>query len=109
MQVIMALLLLLICFIEIPVINANSVDPDLIPHSMASSRFALFANYLLCVCVLWAGGGRRGEGLQNKMVKDLRERFHVWTKSKWDRFIYPYWSSYNKTPLNDVVLSLSSP
>ena len=25
-----------ICFIEIPVINANSVDPDQMPHSAAS-------------------------------------------------------------------------
>ena len=28
--------LLFLCFIEIPVINANSVDPDQMPHSMAS-------------------------------------------------------------------------
>ena len=28
--------LLLPCFIEIPVFNAQSVDPDLMPHSVAS-------------------------------------------------------------------------
>ena len=32
----MALLLLLPCFIEIPVFNANSVDPDQMPLSAAS-------------------------------------------------------------------------
>ena len=32
------LVLLLLCFIEIPVFNANSVDPDQTPHSAASYR-----------------------------------------------------------------------
>ena len=31
-----SLLLHVPCFIEIPVFNANSVDPDQMPHSMAS-------------------------------------------------------------------------
>ena len=30
--------LLLLCIIEIPVVNANSVDPDQMPHSMASDQ-----------------------------------------------------------------------
>ena len=30
------LLLSLLCFIEIPVFNANNVDPDQMPHSVAS-------------------------------------------------------------------------
>ena len=32
----MALLLLLSCFVEISELNANSVDPDQMPHSAAS-------------------------------------------------------------------------
>ena len=31
-----SLYFLLLCFIRIPVFNANSVDPDQIPHSVAS-------------------------------------------------------------------------
>ena len=36
--------LLLPCFTEIPILNANSVDPDQMPHSAASDLGLLFAN-----------------------------------------------------------------
>ena len=37
--------LLLLCFIEISVFNANSVDPDQVPHSAASDLDLQFPSY----------------------------------------------------------------
>ena len=42
--------LLLVCFTEIPVFNANSVDPDQMPHSVASDLGPhCFVNYSFVV------------------------------------------------------------
>ena len=38
---VLLLLLLLLCFIEIPVFNANNVDPDQTPRSVAASDLGL--------------------------------------------------------------------
>ena len=54
--------LLILCFIEILVFNANSVDPGQIMHSTASDLG------LHCLPVtLWGGGG----GFQTKMGKAI--------------------------------------
>ena len=65
----MGLLLLLLCFIEISVSNANSVYPDQTPHSVASDiRLPYLPITLLCVCV-WGGGGGGGKG--ERVVPEL--------------------------------------
>ena len=49
----LVLLLLHVCFIEIPAFNANSVDPDQMLHSAASN---LGLHHLLQITLLWVSG-----------------------------------------------------
>ena len=44
-SMVFALFFLLLCFIEIPVVNANSVDPNQMPHPAAPDLGLQFANY----------------------------------------------------------------